>query len=77
MVIDERGNIYLSDDSRIRMITQEGIVSTIAGGADAGYQDGDGASAKFFNPAGLGIDRQGNIYVADDQNNRIRKISFQ
>jgi hypothetical protein len=77
MVIDQQGNIYLSDDSRIRMITQQGIVSTIAGGAGPGYQDGEGVSAKFFNPAGLGIDRQGNIYVADSQNNRIRKISFQ
>jgi DNA-binding beta-propeller fold protein YncE len=51
-------------------------VSTIAG-STAGYRDGDGPSAKFFNPAGLGIDRYGNIYVADDNNNRIRKISFQ
>jgi streptogramin lyase len=77
MAMDGQGNIYLSDDTRIRKITPQGIVSTIAGGPEAGYQDGDGPSAKFFNPIGLAIDGQSNIYVADDQNNRIRKISFQ
>jgi len=41
------------------------------------YQDGDAVSAKFFSPTGLGIDKQGNIYVADLSNHRIRKISFE
>jgi sugar lactone lactonase YvrE len=76
IVIDDAGNLYLSDDNRIRKITPQGVVSTIAG-STAGYRDGDGASAKFSAPFGLGIDKMGNIYVADDNNNRIRKISFQ
>lgn len=76
MVIDEQGNIYLSDEDRIRKITPQGLVSTIAG-STGGYKDGDAAAAKFLRPTGLGIDRQGNIYVADDFNNRIRKISFE
>jgi len=75
MVIDEQGNIYLSDDNRIRKITPQGSVSTIAGG-EAGYKDGDASSARFFGPAGLGIDKQGNLYVADANNDRIRKLSF-
>ena len=76
MVIDDQGNIYATDENRIRKITPQGVVSTIAG-STAGYKDGDGVSAKFNDPVGLGIDGQGNIYVADDHNNRIRKISYQ
>jgi sugar lactone lactonase YvrE len=76
MVIDEQENIYVSDGNRIRRITPRGEVSTIAGGA-VGYEDGDAKTAKFNGPVGLGIDKQGNIYVADDHNNRIRKISFE
>jgi DNA-binding beta-propeller fold protein YncE len=66
----------LTEGNRIRKISARGIVSTVAG-STAGYQDGDAASAKFNQPKGLGIDKQGNIYVADDHNNRIRKISFE
>jgi len=76
MVIDQDGNIYLSDGNRIRKVTAQGIVSTLAG-STPGYQDGDAISAKFFSPTGLGIDKQGNIYVADLSNHRIRKISFE
>ena len=76
LVMDDQENIYATDGNRIRKISPEGEVSTIAGSA-AGYKDGSGASAQFNNPVGLGIDRRGNIYVADDHNNRIRKISFE
>jgi sugar lactone lactonase YvrE len=76
IVIDDQGNIYATDDNRIRKISTDGEVSTIAGNT-AGYNDGDGGSAKFNNPVGLAIDNKGNIYVADDNNNRIRKISLE
>jgi len=76
MVADSEGNLYIADDNRIRKITPQGVVSTIAGGA-VGYADGDGARARFAYPAGLGIDAHNNIYVADANNNRIRKISFE
>jgi sugar lactone lactonase YvrE len=77
MVIDDQDNIYVTDQNRIRKITAEGMVSTIAGTGDAGFKDGIGSSAKFDGPQGLGIDKQGNIYVADFNNNCIRKISFE
>jgi streptogramin lyase len=76
LVIDGQGNLYVADNNRIRKVTPEGLVSTIAG-STFGFNDGDGESAKFNFPNGLGIDGQGTIYVADLNNNRIRKISFE
>jgi hypothetical protein len=76
LAMDSRGNLYLSDDNRIRKISAEGFVSTIAG-SDAGFSDGDSSSARFNYPSGLAINSKDDIYVADLNNNRIRKISFQ
>lgn len=76
LVIDTGGNVYVTDNHRIRKISAQGMVSTLAGSI-AGYNDGEGKLAKFHYPTGMGIDVQGNIYVADSYNNRIRKISFQ
>jgi serine/threonine-protein kinase len=76
MVADDHGNLFVADDNRVRKITADGTVSTIAGG-DAGYQDGDGVTARFHGIGGLGIDASGHLYVADIANNRIREISFQ
>lgn len=76
LIMDEQQNIYLSEAHRILKITPDGALSIVAGGSP-GYKDGEGESAKFNEPKGLGIDKQGNIYVADSNNNRIRKISFQ
>ncbi len=76
MVIDKDGNLFVIDINRVRKISPQGNVVTIAGGAD-GFADGEGAAAKFNTPDGLGIDADGNVYVADTDNNRVRKISRQ
>ena len=76
LVMDQQENIYVTDENRIRKITSRGTVSTIAGGL-AGYKDGDAATSQFDGPRGLTLDLQGNIYVADFNNKRIRKISFE
>jgi sugar lactone lactonase YvrE len=75
MVIDKDGNLFIDDGARIRKVTPDGVVSTIAG-STTGYVDGEGPAAQFNYPAGLAIDAEGNLYVADAMNNRVRKISF-
>lgn len=77
LIVDTQGNVYVSDfgNNAIRKITPDGVVSTLAGGNGAGYANGTGSAVKFYNPMGLAIDLQGNIYVADKGNNVIRKIT--
>ena len=75
---DSAGNIYVADsvNNTIRKITQDGMVSTLAGTLGVnGYADGTGAAAKFNNPTGIATDSAGNVYVADSRNNTIRKIT--
>jgi len=76
---DGSGNLYVADMSnhRIRKINiSTTAVSTIAGGAD-GYVDATkGTSARFRDPWGITYDGIGNLYVADNSNNRIRKINI-
>jgi sugar lactone lactonase YvrE len=77
---DGQGNIYVADAGGecIRKITASAVVSTLAGDPLlAGFVEGVGSAAKFDNPTGVAIDGQGNIYVADNINNRIRKITAQ
>ncbi|MCH7725176.1 MAG: hypothetical protein IH991_01655 [Planctomycetes bacterium] len=83
LVFDRRGNLFFSDcwNHRIRQISPDGIVSTLAGGGPTGenakatWRDGTGSQARFFAPCGMAIDRNDNLYVADAENHRIRKIT--
>lgn len=78
IVIDTNSNIFVSDtgNNTIRKITSGGVVTTLAGSAGlSGYTDGIGSAARFDWPKSLTIDSVGNLYVADVNNNAIRKIT--
>ena len=75
---DASGNIYISDtwNSRIRRVDANGMITTVAGRGESGY-GGDGAPATqayIYHPAGAAVDGLGNLYIADAQNHRIRKV---
>jgi len=80
IVVDKDGSIYVADRGNhcIRRITPDGMVSTVIGkGGIAGYQDGNPEDALFDNPRGVAIDKEGTIYVADYENNCIRKLAVE
>ncbi len=76
---DASGNLYIADSAsnRIRVINSGGIISTLAGDGQASF-NGDGgpaAKAELADPASIAVDSSGQIYIADTENNRIRKVS--
>jgi len=79
VAIDGSNNLYIADQSnnRIRKVNVAGDISTFAGTGVSGFS-GDGGtatSAKLFNPIGVAVDASSNVYIADLDNNRIRKIN--
>ncbi|MFE3375989.1 NHL domain-containing protein [Streptomyces anulatus] len=79
VVVDSTGILYISDyqNHRVRKVTPEGQISTIAGKGTAGFggDDGPAASAQLNNPLGLAVDCVDTLYIADYSNHRVRKIA--
>jgi sugar lactone lactonase YvrE len=76
---DGAGNLFIADshNNRIRKVTADGTISTVAGTGDLGYS-GDGGpaiSAKLGLPSGVAVDAAGDLFIADTYNNRIRRVS--
>ncbi len=79
VTVDAAGNLYIGDagNIRVRKVSPSGVITTIAGNGSGGYT-GDGGpatAAELISPEGIALDASGNIYFADNGNNRIRKIS--
>ncbi|MEY2658848.1 MAG: hypothetical protein RLZZ123_20 [Pseudomonadota bacterium] len=78
LAVDSSGNVFVADYNgfQIRKINPAGVVSTWAGAAGfSGYVDGTGATARFSGPYGIAVDSSDHLYVADQGNHLIRKIS--
>jgi uncharacterized protein (TIGR03437 family) len=78
VVVDDNGDIFIADtgNNRIRQVTPDGLIHTIAGQAAAGFA-GDGgpaASAQINAPGGLLLDGAGDLYFADTGNSRVRRL---
>ena len=77
VAIDAQGNLYISDnDARVRKVAANGIITTFAGTGTRKFS-GDGGpatAATIRNPVGIGVDRFGNIYFADNGNGRVRRV---
>ena len=76
VAVDSSGNVYVADtyNNTIRKVTPAGVVTTLGGmPGNIGTANGTGSAARFSNPAGLAVDGDGNIYVADFYFNTIRK----
>ena len=78
VAVDGQGNVYIADfpDHRVRKVSAGGTITTFAGTGAGGFS-GDGGpatSARLYAPYGVAVDGQGNVYIADSRNYRVRKV---
>jgi RHS repeat-associated protein len=77
LVVGPDGNLYLDDDSRVRRISEDGLITTIAGGLTSGFSGDGGAatSALFSSVFGLSFGPDNSLYITDRGNSRIRRVT--
>ena len=79
VAVDGEGNVYIADfaDHRVRKVSPAGTITTFAGSGVGGFS-GDGGpatSARLSGPTGMAVDGEGNVYIADSRNQRVRRVS--
>src|SRR5712691_1466420 len=79
VAVDAQGNVYIADENnqRVRKISTAGIITTVAGNGVAGYlgDGGQATSAELNFPHGVAVDAQGNVFIVDTSNNRVRVVN--
>jgi hypothetical protein len=79
LTFDKDGNLFIADgyNDRVRKVTPAGAISTVAGGGGWGYcgDNGPAVRACLSNPLGLAVDGAGNLYIADNGNKRVRRVT--
>ena len=78
LAADAYGNVYIADkgNNRVRKVDSLGYITTIAGNGTGGYSgdNGPATAAKLYGPCGVAVDNWGNVYIADQSNNAVRKV---
>jgi sugar lactone lactonase YvrE len=79
VAVDSHGNLYIADrmNSRVRVVTPNGVINTFAGSGSFGYggDNGQAKAAQLNQPSAVAVDASGNLYIADSGNNRIRMVT--
>ncbi|MEV4432572.1 NHL repeat-containing protein [Streptomyces sp. NPDC049585] len=79
LAVDKQGNLYLADrhNHRIRKVTPDGTITTVAGNGQAGYvsDGGPAVATRISDPVDVAVDDAGNVFIADTGNHRIRKVT--
>jgi len=80
VAVDNQSNVFIADigNNVIRKVNASGIISTVAGNGTAGFSgdNGQAVSAKLYHPAGVATDTQGNLYIGDAGNHRVRRVDY-
>jgi uncharacterized protein (TIGR03437 family) len=77
VALDTSKNLLIADTGRIRKVSPEGVITTLAGGGTLSGADADGgpATSAQLDPTSVSVDSAGNVFIADLANNRVRKVS--
>lgn len=75
IAVDSQGNLFVIDQHRIRKISLDGSVTTVAGSDEPGFSDGPGNSALFNSPTSITTDKQGRLYIIDALNHKVRVMT--